>query len=63
MSDGRPKRGFDYVDAAHYLGIGPDFLKKLVRDSHIPVRYFNSKPILAIEDLDAYMDSRPSEKP
>lgn len=57
------KRGFDYAEAAHYLGISPDLVKKLVRDSDIPVRFIKSKPILDRVDLDAYLESRPSERP
>lgn len=57
------KRGYDYAEAAHYLGISPDLIKKLVRESEIPVRYVKTKPLLDRLDLDAYFESRPAERP
>lgn len=57
------KRGFTYAEAATYLGISPDLVKALVRESEIPARYIRSKPILDRVDLDAFLESRPSEKP
>lgn len=57
------KRGFTYAEAAYYLGIGPDLVKKLARDSELPVAYIKSKPVILREDLDQYLESRPSEKP
>lgn len=63
MADVIAKRGYTYAEAAAYLGLSTDTIKRLVSGDEIPVRYVKSKPILDRLDLDAFLESRPSEKP
>jgi excisionase family DNA binding protein len=47
--------------AADYLGTTPGNIEQLMRDGVLPFRVLGQVRVIAIEDLDAYLDSLPKQ--
>jgi hypothetical protein len=47
--------------AADYLGTTPGNIEQLMRDGVLPFRVLGQVRVIAIEDLDAYLDSLPRQ--
>jgi excisionase family DNA binding protein len=47
--------------AAEYLGTTPGNIEQLMRDGVLPFRVLGQVRVIAIEDLDAYLDSLPKQ--
>jgi hypothetical protein len=47
--------------AADYLGTTPGNIEQLMRDGILPFRVLGQVRVIAIEDLDAYLDSLPKQ--
>jgi excisionase family DNA binding protein len=47
--------------AADYLGTTPGQIEQLMRDGVLPFRVLGQVRVIAIEDLDAYLDSLPRQ--
>jgi excisionase family DNA binding protein len=58
-----PKRGFNYEEAAVYLGSTPRTMKDLVSANTLPAKYLGQRVLIDIADLDALFDGLPTERP
>ena len=47
--------------AADYLGTTPGNIEQVMRDGVLPFRVLGQVRVIAIEDLDAYLDSLPKQ--
>lgn len=56
------KLAYSIPDAAKQLGIGVSMLRQMITKSEIVARYIGSKPVIAHEDLEAFLASRPTER-
>ena len=56
------KRGYSPDQAAAYLGIAESKVKAHIRAAKLPARYDGKDIILEQTDLDAYLDSLPTER-
>lgn len=57
------KRAYSIPEAAESIGIGISKLRQKIRNSEIAVKYIDSKPVILATEIDAYLDSLPSEAP
>lgn len=55
------KRLFTYTEASTYTGISERRLRERVAQNRIPFRKEGTKVLLEVSDLDAYVDSLPTE--
>ena len=54
-------RGLRPPAAAAYLGTTPGQIEELMRDGILPYRVLGNSRVVAVEDLDAYIDSIPKQ--
>lgn len=54
---------YSVPDAAAAVGISERALRLSIANSELPVRYWNSKPLVGAEDLAAWFKGLPSESP
>lgn len=47
--------------AADYLGTTPGFIEQLFREGKLPFRLLGQVRVVAVEDLDQYLDSLPKQ--
>ncbi len=57
------KRGYTYAEAAQYLGVSEELIKKTAAAGDLPRKYFRSKPLIDVRDLDNFFDSLPADRP
>lgn len=56
------KRLFTYEEASTYTGISVRRLRERVAENRIPFKKEGTLVLLEVSDLDAYIDTLPSEK-
>lgn len=56
------KLAYSIQDAADQLGIGTSMLRQMIANSEIVARYIGSKPVVAHDELQAFLASRPTER-
>lgn len=63
MTTARPRGALNLDHAAEYLDISKRALRRLVDSGEITARYPNSRPVIAVRELDAWLASAPTERP
>ena len=53
----------DYQTAAEITGNSIDVIRRAVRAGHLVPRYRTAKPVLLVKDLEAWIESAPTERP
>ena len=59
MSD---KRGFTELEAAAYIGVSKDTLRREVAIGNLPVRWLGAKKLYDRADLDRFFEALPPER-
>lgn len=54
---------FDVHDAAAYVGLSVDVVRRAMNAGNLPAFFPTSKPMFKRDDLDRWIDSWPTEKP
>lgn len=57
------KKGFTLPEAADVASVGLSTLKAAVDRGDLPKRYPSGRPIILASDLDAWLESLPTEPP
>ena len=57
------KKAYSISETAEALGIGTSKVRDEIRKNKIAVKYIDSKPVVLATELDAYLESLPSEAP
>jgi excisionase family DNA binding protein len=55
------KRAYTYQEAANSVGVSVRTLQRLVERGDIAVKYIGSKPVIRASELDAWLETLPSE--
>ncbi|MFK0042057.1 helix-turn-helix domain-containing protein [Paenarthrobacter sp. NPDC090517] len=55
------KLAYTYQEAANSVGVSVRTLQRLVERGELAVKYIGSKPVIRASELDAWLDSLPSE--
>lgn len=57
------KKGFTLPEAAEIASVGLSTLKAAIDKGELPKRYPSGRPIILASDLDAWLESLPTEAP
>jgi len=54
---------FNFEQAAEAVGYSVDTIRRAVRNHELTARYANSKPVILASELEAWLESLPTEQP
>lgn len=57
------KLALNFEEAAEATGYGIDTIRRAVRKNDLIARYANSKPVILVTELTAWLESLPTESP
>lgn len=56
------KIAYTFDEAAAACGVSVDVIRRAVRAKEVPVHYPTSRPVILREDLEAWLQSAPTER-
>ena len=59
----RDRKSLDKADAATYIGVSQETIRKFSRAGKLVPRYIGAKPVYLVADLDALVDAAPDVAP